>query len=123
MRRLLQCLARGRVAHGGDLGERTVNRVKHDTTTCDACGAQGGTACGRLPDNGWTLPFTSFGYHGGFTDDYDRDEAWLMCHDCVVKFLTLFPRLAKSISGGHPTPSGARCCEFAWEYDEKFGSG
>ena len=54
----------------------------------------------HLPRNGWQLPFDIFGYYGGFTDEVDallgsrRSRSWTLCHDCVVKFLTLFPALA-----------------------------
>lgn len=82
----------------------------------------------HLPSNGWDLPFDLFGYYGGFTDEVDvlfsnrRSRSWILCHDCIVKFLTLFPALAETIGKGtHPCDSETPCCEWAWRSTENFG--
>ena len=46
----------------------------------------------------------------------------MLCHDCVVKFLTLFPRLRDTFSKGlHLCESETPCCEWAWRGTDKFG--
>ena len=81
-----------------------------------------------LPDNGWVLPFDTFGYYGGFDDNIDvlltdvPSRQWVLCHDCVVKFLAIFPRLRDSFSKGlHLCESETPCCEWAWRGTSLFG--
>ena len=105
------------------------------TVVCDGCGeAQPSTQQEKLPDGGWVLPFDTFGYYGGFDDNIgvllgeDESRYAKLCHDCVVKFLTMFPRISENMPGGlHPNfvhtdfraegndgtvyPS---CCQWAW---------
>lgn len=98
-------------------------------TTCDACGASYETSDEFAPDGGWFMPYDMFGYYGGFSDNVGvllggkTSRAWWLCHDCVVKFLTLFPRLADSIGANcHPTERDADpCCRHAWRATELFG--
>lgn len=102
------------------------NKVK-----CSACGRRSpATQQERLPDNGWALPYEEFGYYGGFDDCLDvliggeRSHRWIFCHDCVVKFLETFPRLAKDIGPNcHPSRRDADvpCCRHAWRGTEYFG--
>ena len=97
--------------------------------TCSGCGEQ--CACTQqenYPDNGWVLPFDTFGYYGGFDDNVDvlltdvPSRQWVLCHDCVVKFLTLFPRLRDTFSKGlHLCESETPCCEWAWRGTDRFG--
>lgn len=99
------------------------------TTECSACGQTVETAgINPYPDNGWVLPYTEFGYYSGFTDcgpwQWDNPGLWLMCHDCVVKFLTVFPKLAEAIhKGGHSrvvgTDTTVPCCEWEFRVNEK----
>lgn len=98
------------------------------TTECSACGQTVETAgINPYPDNGWVLPYEEFGYYSGFTDDmpWERrySQLWLMCHDCVVKFLETFPKLGETINKGeHARKSGTDttvpCCEWEWRVGE-----
>lgn len=81
------------------------------------------------PDNGWVLPFDTFGYYGGFDDSIDvliggtRSREWILCHDCVVKFLELFPRLAEKLGANcHPCDEEVPCCRHAWQGTDLFGT-
>lgn len=74
------------------------------------------------PEGGWVLPFDTFGYYGGFSDNVDvllnerRSREWILCHGCVVKFFETFPSLAESFGGGHhPCADETPCCQFAWQ--------
>ena len=100
--------------------------------TCSACAQQ--VICTQqdsYPDNGWVLPFDTFGYYGGFDDNLNvlsglvRSREWIMCHDCVAKFLTTFPLLAQTIGHNcHPDTdrdSPIPCCTHAWQSTDLFG--
>ena len=100
-----------------------------NTVVCSGCGetVEAETVNTGYPDKGWVLPFETFGYYGGFSDDLDtfgsdsEPVLWLLCHDCIVRFLSAFPLLAKTKSkGGHPCEAVTPCCDFAWKPD---GSG
>jgi hypothetical protein len=76
-------------------------------------------------DNGVHLVFN--GSYNMFMDFFDRDliEA-IVCHDCVLKILELFPaEFRQQFQGGHPISNdGVRCCEYAWvprPYNEEEG--
>ena len=100
-----------------------------NTVRCSGCGVE--TVCNQqkhLPDNGWDLPFDLFGYYGGFTDEVDvlfsnrRSRSWILCHDCIVKLLTVFPLLGDTIGRGtHLCEDETPCCEWAWRSTERFG--
>lgn len=103
--------------------------VKH--AVCSACRAS--VPCTQqesYPDSGWVMPFDTFGYYGGFDDNVGvltgsvRTREWILCHDCVVKFLDTFPLLAQDIGQNcHPdsrdTP--VPCCRHAWQATDIFG--
>lgn len=100
------------------------------TARCSACGNnQPCTQQQSYPDNGWVLPLDAFGYYGGFDDNISgletfqtRGREWIFCHDCVVKFLTLFPRLQVALAKGlHPCENETPCCEWAWRSTDLFG--
>ena len=123
------------------------------TITCDCCGNDDvSTQQEHVPDDGWHLPVDLFGYYGGFSDNIkvlmgQSPSSWMvMCHDCVVKFLTAFPLLAEKLTDmGHPNhnkPHGVyldddreypSCCKWAWtsvktgpgwqDYDLYYGDG
>lgn len=103
---------------------------RQNYAVCSACGTQ--AECNSqlvYPDNGWVLPFETFGYYGGFDDNIDVlfgeriSRQWVLCHDCVVKFLNTFPRLAESLDNGlHPCSDDTPCCRFAWRATEGFGT-
>lgn len=99
------------------------------TVVCDGCGetvpAEGCNT--HLPDSGLCFPFREMGYYGGFTDNLpwepvEKNEMFLLCHACVVKFFDALPALANKIFaqyGGaihHPTinSDGTPCCRFCW---------
>ncbi len=97
---------------------------------CDGCGVMSPAADidENVLDNGWVLPYDRFGYYGGFDDNIDvliggdSSRYWLFCHDCVVKFLRTFPRLAEGLGRGcHPCIDAEPCCEFAWQPTELWG--
>lgn len=80
------------------------------------------------PDNGWVLPIDVFGYYGGFDDDLSvlsgnrQSRLVIMCHDCVVKFLNLFPRVAEIVGANcHSCHDEIPCCAHAWQATEIFG--
>jgi len=93
---------------------------------CDACGEarQSIHPTATTIDSGWSLPYEVFGFYGGFTDNLDAlmsdsdYKAWNICHACIVKFLDMFPLLAKSIGkGAHPSPYEQKpCCDYAWSF-------
>ena len=96
------------------------------TTYCDECaqevecsiaieGAWGSTR----PLFGWSFQPNTFGYYNGFTDmPPNRDKEFTLCHDCVVRLLTLFPGLASTIApGGHPFEGDTPCCDWGWSGD------
>lgn len=97
---------------------------------CSACDTR--TECNSqliYPDNGWVLPFDTFGYYGGFDDMMpvlagdQRTREWIFCHDCVVKFLELFPRLAEKLGANcHPCDDEVPCCRHAWQGTDLFGT-
>ncbi len=96
---------------------------------CPACGER--AICTQqdvYPDAGWVLPFETFGYYGGFDDcmpvlfGTERSGEFVMCHDCVVKFLETFPRLAERVGANtHPCSDEVPCCRHAWQATELFG--
>lgn len=94
------------------------------TVICTACGklVPAELVNDHLPDNGWSLDFSNFGYYGGFTDEFNETPRWKLCHDCVVKLLALFPLLGETINkGGHSCDSEQPCCEWAWRPKDIFG--
>lgn len=81
-----------------------------------------------MPNNGWILPFDTFGYYGGFDDNVDvlvgslRSREWRFCHGCVVKFLDTFPLLAETLGANlHACDDDVPCCRHAWQATELFG--
>lgn len=106
-----------------------VSVAKTHTVICTAC-EQSVPSVGEwqpFPENGWIMRFDDFGYYSGFTDNIEAqlDERisrrWFLCHDCVVKFLTLFPNLARSVDrGGHCRSENATtpCCAWEWRIGE-----
>jgi len=104
---------------------------QYNTATCSAC--RSSLLCTQqthYPDHGWVLPFDTFGYYGGFDDNVgvltgsQRSREWILCHDCVVKFLDTFPLLAQDI-GQNCHPAGRDdalpCCRHAWQGTAIFG--
>ena len=96
-----------------------------DAVRCDACGelCPASISTSSVIDNGWWLPYETFGYYSGFTDNLeammtsnDLLKSWNICHACIVKLLDTFPLLAKSMSkGAHPCHYDDKpCCDYAW---------
>ena len=106
---------------------------KTQTWYCQGCGTlQPIESCGNGLDNG--LELSGFGgYYGGFSDimfdvdtteQYDQRDKAHLCHDCIIKILTVLPVLSQSLdltSGCHPPsglhpidPSQPPCCQWAW---------
>ena len=108
---------------------------------CGLCGAHNEEV---FPNSGvisagWTLNWLNLGYYGGFTDSIPDDRGDVvsmveydatpytvnMCHDCCVKLLATFPKLAEiaNIRGGHYSLNGdgihtTPCCQYAWMVDQ-----
>ena len=102
-----------------------MNNPVPDAVKCDACDEMypASISSPTAIDDGWWLPYETFGYYNGFTDNLDAMmtssdllKSWSMCHACIVKFLDTFPLLAKSIEkGAHPSPYREKpCCNYAW---------
>jgi hypothetical protein len=100
------------------------------TCTCSACGIEQPVKDGEVyPENGWVLPYETFGYYGGFSDEVDvllgqrQSRQWIFCHDCIIKFLELFPALDQSNIeyGSHLCESDVSCCKWSWRGTELFG--
>jgi hypothetical protein len=62
--------------------------------TCSACAQQ--VICTQqdsYPDNGWVLPFDTFGYYGGFDDNLNvlsglvRSREWICVMTALLSFL------------------------------------
>jgi len=105
----------------------TISDRASQTVKCSACGIDApATQQDSAPDNGWTMSFDSFGYYGGFSDDIRREaqKDVVMCHDCCVKVLEMFPlEFQEKFRGGHPDSSGddTPCCKYAWRGTTIFG--
>lgn len=91
----------------------------HHTVRCDECLKEWPAWQKKLPNFGWSIPLASLGYYGGFTDDWGSSEQrYILCHDCVVRLLTLFPGMAAQINpGGHPYDGEVPCCSWGWPAD------
>jgi len=79
----------------------------------------------EYPDDGWVLPYETFGFYGGFTDNVavllgnKTTSNWILCHGCIVKFLDTFPLLKQYFEAGqHPCSGEKPCCDFAWNDDQ-----
>jgi hypothetical protein len=97
---------------------------------CDNCGTIMPTLDGPndpnvVPHNDYAqiefgLCLNISGHYGGFTDKMVTD--WLyLCHDCVAKWLTMFPQIASRFEGGHPdfrAEGDLRCCEWSWRFED-----
>lgn len=90
---------------------------------CSACEQTCDTTQTRnYPDNGWCLPFDTFGYRGGFSEEFGvlignrRSREWILCHDCVIHLLDTFPLLAERAGLGalHRCDNEKPCCRYAW---------
>ena len=106
----------------------TANDRMSRTVKCSACGEDApATQQEDAPDDGWTMSFDSFGYYGGFSDDIRRNEKKnvMLCHDCCVKILEMFPlEFQERFRGGHPASnrnSDTPCCKYAWRGTTIFG--
>jgi hypothetical protein len=99
------------------------------TVICNGCGGNCRTNLvnSDLPDNGWALPYPSFGYYGGFSDNLGyllgdnepQPDFWRLCHDCILAIFSVLPALGKSMSvGQHPCEDDTPCCKWAWKHDE-----
>jgi hypothetical protein len=76
------------------------------------------------------MPFDLFGYRGGFSEEVGalvgnrHSREWILCHDCVVRFLDTFPLLAEraGLSALHHCDAETPCCRFAWREVRTGGS-
>lgn len=91
--------------------------MEHYTNSCDGCGAT--TPSPFFADDGFSFDLS--GGYGQFTDYTEEDEQRLMlCHDCVLRMIALFPAMGKKLGKGcHPCMEDVPCCAFAWTQDEE----
>jgi hypothetical protein len=114
------------------------------TVKCDNCLKQveAGTIQGdNYPSDGLEIHPLTFGYYGGFLDNFPTDmdkpsgERVVFCHDCARDLFNTFPSLLKGLSdngieaaggnicyGLHPCEADSPCCEFAWNSAGEEGS-
>lgn len=85
--------------------------MEHYTNFCDACSA---------PIQHNQLVFDISGGYGQFTDYVgDEDKRFVLCHDCILQMIALFPAMgAKFGEGCHPCDNSKPCCAFAWQVHE-----
>ena len=79
------------------------------TETCEGCGAPS--------PHGLSLDIT--GGYNEFTDNYDGErhtKSLRLCHDCVLRLVSLFPALRDKFGRGcHPCDDAfLPCCAHAW---------
>ena len=90
--------------------------ISPSPTNCSAC--DGALELGlNNPVRGWAINRYNLGGYGMFDDliDEAQPEFWYLCHDCVVKFLKLFPRLGQHVpKGAHPSKTNEPCCDWSW---------
>lgn len=111
-------------------------RKMESTMKCDNCNRQVATEPlqgDTFPDGGLELFPLTFGYYGGFFDNFPSDldsptgNRVVFCHDCSVHLFRTFPSLFKGLEdivfpvqdgkvayGLHPCENETPCCEFAW---------
>lgn len=107
------------------------DKSKH-TMVCDNCKEEvRATQQDNYPDNGWWLPYSHFGYYGGFTDEIDvlmgmaDGKSLIICHDCIVRMLYFLPALGEAIGkGNHINQNRGKdfqhpldvkpCCDWCW---------
>jgi hypothetical protein len=82
--------------------------------TCSGCGSNGPATVDGLLKNGWLLRPFDFGYWMGFSDMFEGDMRWNICHDCVLSFFDTFPRLAAQHPRALHEYGKEPCCEFGW---------
>lgn len=113
------------------------------TIKCDNCRKQVDTNSFQgenFPDNGLEIYPLTFGYYGGFLDNFPTDndkpmgERVVFCHECARDLFRIFPSLLKGIQatladatrgnifyGLHPCEAETPCCEFAWNSADETG--
>lgn len=98
---------------------------RHGFHICHGCGMMAPHHTQEdYPDNGWALPIDEFGYYAGFTDvisgldPNQKSDRLRFCHDCVLKFLKMFPLLEMYITKGchnQHGPNEKPCCKYSWK--------
>ena len=108
--------------HGkaGKVNEYPANYPRHGFHICSGCGNMAPHHTQEnSPDNGWSFDINTFGYYGGFTDNYDFPATHVtLCHDCVLKMLNMFPLLGIMLGNGCHSMFGPKdkpCCKYAWK--------
>lgn len=93
---------------------------------CSECGkAKAATQQNVLPDGGLVFHPREWGYYGGFTDNepwvpMKPEEEVVLCHDCSLRLVRLFPSIARALGEGGHHPGDLKepaCCEYAWTFD------
>ena len=71
-----------------------------------------------MPVNGLSLSLA--GNYDGFNDDTsDHAPRLILCHDCVLRLIELFPRAGREMQQGcHPidNDSDTPCCAYCWTF-------
>lgn len=104
---------------GSSLQMRERNSVTETDLYCEGCGALISCDDPLLPSDGLALNIG--GHHGGFNDDTTGgtfNNLLVLCHDCVLRLVGLFPILHLKFGVGchpsHDTP----CCPYGWRWGE-----
>ena len=93
---------------------------RHGFHMCHGCGSMTPHHTQKdYPDNGWAFDMNNFGYYAGFTDPIGEDpQPVRLCHDCIIKFLDIFPLLSILVPRGSHSQDGPDekpCCRYAWK--------
>lgn len=104
------------------MNEYPADYPRHGFHICTGCGNMAPHHTQKdAPDNGWTFNLDTFGYYGGFTDEYGEIPQHVrLCHDCVLKFLDTFPLLGMIVGQGNHSMFGPQekpCCKYAWRLE------
>lgn len=66
------------------------------------------------------LSFSLAGYDSGFNDDTsDHNPLLILCHDCVLRLIDLFPRAGREMQRAcHPNGNDddTPCCQYCWTF-------
>lgn len=89
--------------------------MQHYTNSCDACGFVTEDNSSPFPNRDG-LSFDISGGYDQFTDAWQEQKKFSLCHDCVLRMIALFPAMGEKLGKGcHPCESETPCCAFAWK--------
>lgn len=85
---------------------------------CDGCGQ---VVKGEVYENGMFIIDSGFcfnlsGGYNEFNDAFDSRVDFSICHDCVLKFIELFPRAGQLLGPGCHPADNEPCCLWSWTF-------